>query len=352
MLEHKITGGVHPVTAMKLHEVNLPLVVDDVMDKAGIDFQDLSAVATATQPGSALSLQAGLIFSKQLVAKHRLPFIPVHHMEAHALTVRSIEEVNFPFLVLLASGGHCLLCLAQNLGNYKILGQILDEPPGAVFDKVAREIVKYLPPEYCSTTSGGRIIEALAKKGDSLKHPFSIPLTGHTKTVRSRSCNFSFSGLQSQVLRKIAILRERNELDIVTCQDVAASFQKAAIQHITNQLHRGIIFCQIRNLSQPSPILVLSGGVAANSCLRESVLNICNKMNTKLICPPIHLCTDNGIMIAWAGMEYLKQGIGISEDPENVRYEPRSPLGDYIGNEIIKENIKLPKVKVSWKRHI
>lgn len=212
------TGGIIPTVAQRLHRENIGRVVQEAMERSGITQSQLSAVATTVKPGLALSLGIGLDFSLNFVKLHQKPFIPIHHMEAHALTVRMLQPVVFPFLVLLVSGGHSLLALARGIDDFLLLGQTLDEAPGDTMDKVksitwpvgflglefvtfvcsqvARRLSLIKHPK-CSMISGGQAIELLARDGDRLKFLFKPPMGAHY------DCNFSFAGLRNQVTMSI-----------------------------------------------------------------------------------------------------------------------------------------------------
>jgi len=337
--EHISTGGVDPRVAQLLHRQNLPIVVNDALKSAGVELNDLSAIATATKPGLPFCLLEGLNFSKDLVKKHNIPFIPVHHMEAHLLTVRMQQAVEFPFLTLLASGGHCILCLAHSLGEYTVLGKTIDEPPGAVFDKIARAMSPSPLFDFLNPQSGhygrmvnGSDIERLSRYGDQNKFPISLPF----KRKHSPSCDFSFSGMQTRT--KFLI----DTTPSIYHADIAASFQNKLTTHILQQVHRGVIFSRLKQwLPAETGTLVASGGVLCNSYLKYRLTDLCESLNITVAFPSPKLCRDNGIMIAWAGMEYFKQGRGISSDPQNERFVPKLELGPYI-----REDIKSLKIKI------
>ncbi|PIK41255.1 putative tRNA N6-adenosine threonylcarbamoyltransferase, mitochondrial-like [Apostichopus japonicus] len=258
---------------------------------------DLSAVATTTRPGLALCLQVGLDYTKQLVGETGLLFIPVHHMEAHALTARMVDNsLSFPFLVLLVSGGHCILALARNVGDFVILGETLDGAPGEAFDKIARRLKLQEHPQ-CKGMSGGQAIETLAKEGN-----IHLLDGKHLFRMQRKDCNFSFIGFKQAVFR---LIQEEEKLQgtsniLENVCDICASVQ----HHITRHL-------------------VVSGGVASNGYIRHALSRLCDHTSYKLVCPPPKLCTDNGIMVAWAGMEHLKLGTGLADNPQEVRFEPR-----------------------------
>uniref|UniRef100_A0A2K6LB32 N(6)-L-threonylcarbamoyladenine synthase n=1 Tax=Rhinopithecus bieti TaxID=61621 RepID=A0A2K6LB32_RHIBE len=298
---HLKTGGIVPAVAQQLHRDNIQRIVQEALSASRISPSDLSAIATTIKPGLALSLGVGLSFSLQLVGQLKKPFIPIHHMEAHALTIRLTNKVEFPFLVLLISGGHCLLALVQGVSDFLLLGKSLDIAPGDMLDKVARRLSLIKHPE-CSTMSGGKAIEHLAKQGNrfhfDIKPPLHRAKTNNEKGKRGRT-------------------------------------------------HRAILFCKQRDLlPQNNAVLVASGGVASNFYVRRALEILTNATQCTLLCPPPRLCTDNGIMIAWNGIERLRAGLGILHDIEGIRYEPKCPLGVDISKEVGEAAIKVPQLKI------
>ncbi|KFQ25018.1 hypothetical protein N332_06710, partial [Mesitornis unicolor] len=226
---HLQAGGIIPVVAQQLHRENIEQVVKETLSISGVSVHELAAIATTVKPGLALSLEVGLRHSLSLVSRHQKPFIPVHHMEAHALTVRLTHRVEFPFLVLLLSGGHCILAVAQGISDFLTLGQSIDIAPGDMLDKVARRLSLRKHPE-CHSMAGGQAIEHLARTGNRHHHTFSLPMQQH------RNCDFSFSGLQNLV-NKAIIQKEKEEGiqegEILSCaKDIAAAVQHAVAAHI------------------------------------------------------------------------------------------------------------------------
>ncbi|XP_070566352.1 tRNA N6-adenosine threonylcarbamoyltransferase, mitochondrial-like isoform X2 [Ptychodera flava] len=316
------------------------------MKQSGATWKDLSAIATTVMPGLALSLSVGLNYSKQLVQETGLPFIPIHHMEAHALTVRMIERVEFPFLVFLVSGGHCILAVVRGLGDCLVLGQTLDDAPGEAYDKISRRLNLKEHPK-CNGMSGGQAIEFLARTGDH------TAFTLRSQRVHKKNCNFSFSGLKNSVNQLIT--RQENQQGVQSplllnnVNDIAAIFQFNVTHQMTKKVARAMIYSQQSHLiPAEKQTLVVSGGVASNVYIRNALKYVCDKYDYRLMCPPPRLCTDNGIMIAWAGMERLKQGIGFASDPQSVKYEPRWPLGEDISNLVSDARITVPALRF-WK---
>ncbi|XP_071956673.1 tRNA N6-adenosine threonylcarbamoyltransferase, mitochondrial-like [Antedon mediterranea] len=343
---HVKNGGVIPPLAQALHRECIHSVVQDALDQSRLDIQDMTAIATTTMPGLALSLMVGLEYTKQIIARTNLPFIPVHHMQAHALTVRMIQRVEFPFLVLLVSGGHCLLTVARGVDDFLILGQCLDNAPGEVFDKVARKLRLQHHPE-CQGLSGGQAMEKLATGGS-----IRLLMGKGTQLPRSRSCDFSFSGTRTvadELIRRQETNQEITNHDdsfLENLPDICASVQHKITHHLCTRVVRAFQYCNDKRLiPDNNQTLVVSGGVASNSYIRTALEKTCSVLGYNLICPPPKLCTDNGIMIAWAGIEKLKLGIGISDNPQSVRFEPRYPIGQDIRSSVAEANIKVKAVK-------
>ncbi|XP_034740866.1 probable tRNA N6-adenosine threonylcarbamoyltransferase, mitochondrial [Etheostoma cragini] len=341
---HLRTGGIIPTVAQQLHRDNIERVVQEALERSGTDPSRLSAVATTVKPGLGLSLGVGLEFSQRFVRQHNLPFIPIHHMEAHALTVRMLQPVAFPFLVLLVSGGHSLLAVARGVDDFLLLGHTLDEAPGDTLDKVARRLSLIEHPQ-CSTLSGGQAIELLAKDGDRTRFPLRTPM-GQTY-----DCCFSFAGLRNQV--NMLIVKEEAEEGIepgtlLSCvKDIAAATQHTVASHLAKRTHRAILFCKATGLlPSGAPTLVLSGGVASNQYIRKALTLITDATGLRLLCPPAKLCTDNGVMIAWNGVERLREGKGILRPYVDVSYEPKARLGVDMTAAVKAAAIRLPSVRM------
>ncbi|KAM9804431.1 tRNA N6-adenosine threonylcarbamoyltransferase, mitochondrial [Neosynchiropus ocellatus] len=341
---HLRTGGIIPTVAQQLHRENIERVVHEALQRSGVEPGQLSAVATTVKPGLALSLSVGLQFSQRFVRQHNKPFIPIHHMEAHALTVRMLQEVPFPFLVLLVSGGHTLLAVARGVDDFLLLGYSQDEAAGDTLDKVARRLSLIKHPQ-CATLSGGQAIELLAKEGDRSRFSFRTPM-GQTP-----DCCFSFAGLRNQI--SMTILKKEAEEGVeqgslLSCvNDFAAATQHSVAAHLAKRTHRAILFCQSNGLlPSHDPTLVMSGGVASNQYIRKAISIVTDLTGVHLICPPPKFCTDNGVMIAWNGVERLREGMGILAPDVDVTYEPKAPLGRDLAGEVLAAAIKLPPVRL------
>uniref|UniRef100_A0A8I3PIR6 N(6)-L-threonylcarbamoyladenine synthase n=1 Tax=Canis lupus familiaris TaxID=9615 RepID=A0A8I3PIR6_CANLF len=333
---HLKTGGIVPPVAQQLHRENIQRIVKEALSTSKISPSELSAIATTVKPGLALSLGVGLSFSLRLVDQLKIPFIPIHHMEAHALTIRLLNKVEFPFLVLLISGGHCLLALVRGVSDFLLLGKSLDIAPGDMLDKVARRLSLIKHPE-CSTMSGGKAIEHLAKQGNKLHFDIKPPMQ------RAKNCDFSFTGLQ-HVTDRIITQKEKEEgiqkgQILSSAAHIAAAVQHTTACHIAKRTHRAILFCKQRDLlPQSNAVLVASGG--------HLDPHVTTTTQCTLLCPPPRLCTDNGIMIAWNGIERLRAGVGVLYNTEGIRYEPKCPLGVDISEEVGEAAIKVPRLKM------
>ncbi|KAM6259889.1 tRNA N6-adenosine threonylcarbamoyltransferase, mitochondrial isoform 1-T5 [Spheniscus humboldti] len=345
---HLQAGGIIPVVAQQLHRENIEQVVKEALSVSGVSVRELAAIATTVKPGLALSLEVGLQYSLNLVSRYQKPFIPIHHMEAHALTVRLTHHVEFPFLVLLLSGGHCILAVAQGVSDFLLLGQSIDIAPGDMLDKVARRLSLRKHPE-CHSMAGGKAIEHLAQTGNRQQHTFRLPMQQY------RNCDFSFSGLQNLV-NKAIIQKEKEEGiqegEILSCvKDIAAAVQHAVAVHIIQRTYRAMLFCtKNKILSSKNATLVVSGGVASNQYIRKGLQTLADANDFAFLCPPPRLCTDNGVMIAWNGIERLRAGLGVLHSTDGIRYEPKAPLGIDISKQVEEDSIKVPKLKkkIRW----
>jgi N6-L-threonylcarbamoyladenine synthase len=298
--QHLPYGGVVPEIASRAHVERLDTIIDQVMSEAKIDYKELDAIAVTAGPGLIGGVIVGVMTAKAISSVIKKPFIAVNHLEAHALTVRLTSEVEFPFLLLLVSGGHCQILIVEKVSNYKLLGGTIDDALGEAFDKVA----KMLNLEY----PGGPKIEKYALKGDFKRFNFPRPLKGKS------GCDFSFSGLKTAVKREIDKIININQQDIA---DVAASFQLTVTEILQDRLRNAIkIF---KNLHPNANNIVLAGGVAANNYIKSSLQKIAEENSMQLVSPPLELCTDNAAMIAWAGIERMQAGL-----IDNLSFEPRA----------------------------
>ncbi|XP_032779692.2 probable tRNA N6-adenosine threonylcarbamoyltransferase, mitochondrial [Daphnia magna] len=339
---HLEMGGIIPPIARDLHIENISRIVETALQNADLEIKDLSAIAATVKPGMPLSLLVGTHFAKQLCKKSNIPFIPIHHMEAHALTARMVEKVDFPFLVLLASGGHCLLAVANKIDEFLLLGESIDNAPGEVLDKVARRLKLRNLPAF-STLSGGKAIEELAKQGDATAFDF-----GNQPMYKYNDCSFSFSGLRAKIHRHVEREEKNHNVEadqvLPSAANLCASFQHALFGHICRRLQRGMLYVDMKQMiPEGARKLVVSGGVACNSHFRKYLSIVCAEMGYTLVCPPPKLCTDNGIMIAWNGMEKWTAGVGVAKDIDAIDIEPKATLGINMIEDVRSCNISLKK---------
>ncbi|KAF8028383.1 hypothetical protein BT93_E1104 [Corymbia citriodora subsp. variegata] len=296
-------GGVAPKMAEAAHAEAIDPVVEKALSEANLTARDLSAVAVTIGPGLSLCLRVGVRKARNIAGLFSKPIVGVHHMEAHALVARLVQQdLQFPFLALLISGGHNLLILAQSLGQYVQLGTTIDDAIGEAYDKTA----KWLGLDM--RRSGGPAIEQLALEGDAESVKFSTPMKQH------KDCNFSYAGLKTQV--RLAIesrkINAQIPLSSATTQDrseradIAASFQRVAVLHLEERCERAIDWAM--EMEPSLKYLVVSGGVASNKYVRSRLDQVVKRKSLELVCPPASLCTDNGVMIAWTGIEHFRMG--------------------------------------------
>jgi|TARA_B110000305_G_scaffold80146_1_gene90073 N6-L-threonylcarbamoyladenine synthase len=291
--EHKPYGGVVPEIAARSHINHLNRLVRQALEEASVKWSDLSAIAVTSGPGLIGGVMVGLMTAKAIAYARRVPLISVNHLEGHALSIRLTEAVEFPYLLLLVSGGHCQLLIVYGVGNYERLGTTIDDAAGEAFDKVAKTLGLEYP--------GGPAVEKAALLGDASRFKFPRPLKGRPGS------NFSFSGLKTSVLRAKDRLVEAKD-GVLSRQDIcdlAASFQEALTDAIIDRVANSIDY-YINKTPISEHILVVAGGVAANSCIKEKLAALCMQKGLLLKAPPMNLCTDNGAMIAWAGVEKFK----------------------------------------------
>ncbi len=300
--EHKKFGGVVPEIASRAHLSYLEKIVEKAAKDAKCEFSDLDAIAVTAGPGLIGGLLVGLMFAKGLSFAINKPLLGINHLEAHALTARlTNKEVQFPYLMLLVSGGHCQVLVVKNVNDYQKLGGTLDDAVGEAFDKVA----KMLGLEY----PGGPVVEVLAKTGNEFAYNLPLPMKGR------EGCDFSFSGLKTAV--RLIIEKENLTENIVS--DICASFQRTIAETLIDRLNNSVISIKDLGIKQ----LIIAGGVAANRYLLKKISDAMLKHDLITIAPPIALCTDNGAMIAWAGIERFKLGL---IDDLNIEPKARWPL--------------------------
>lgn len=302
--EHRPFGGIVPEVAARAHLEHLDRLIAGVMAEADIDFGDLAGVAATGGPGLIGGVMVGVMTAKAIAAVRGLPFLAVNHLEGHALSARLVADVDFPYLLLLVSGGHCQLLVVEGVGRYRRLGTTVDDALGEAFDKVAKILGLGYP--------GGPAIEAKAARGTATRFALPRPMKGRA------GCDFSFSGLKTAVGQTVARLETLTEQHVA---DLAAAFQEAAGDVLKDRCANAID--AFRALHPKGDTLVIAGGVAANQTVRQHLKELAEKHGLRLIAPPPKLCTDNGAMIAWAGIERLRLGL---VDAFDFAPRPRWPL--------------------------
>ena len=309
--EHSPFGGVVPEIAARSHVHHLDTLIKESMQIANVDFGQLDAVAATAGPGLIGGLMVGLTMGKTISLVHSLPFVAVNHLEAHALTARLTHEIAFPYLLLLASGGHCQLLVVNGISNYQRLGTTLDDAPGEAFDKVARMLGLEYP--------GGPVIEKLALAGNPERHQLPRPLKGRA------GCDFSFSGLKTAVANLVA----KNGRDKELLPDICASFQEAISDVFVDRLGNATTLISPQQ-SKSISSLVLAGGVGANEFIRGKLSKKAADLGLDFVAPPTNLCTDNAAMVAWVGYESMVAGVTDSmEAPARARWPLTS--GPHLG---------------------
>ena len=304
--EHQPYGGVVPELAARAHISVLDLLIQQALQQAQCDYWDLSCIAVTTGPGLIGGLIVGVMMAKALAFTSNLPFLGINHLDAHALTIRLIDTVAFPYVVLLVSGGHCQLLVAHGVGQYTFLGTTLDDAVGEAFDKVAKILGLSYP--------GGPEIERIAHQASNPRR-FCLP----RPLLGVRSCNFSFSGLKSAVSRLVNSQRIDFSKDI---PDLAAAFQNTVTEVLCDRCNQAFKYCQ--TAFPNCRTLVVSGGVAANHHIRKHLKTLAQTYGFSFFAPPLDLCTDNAAMVAWAGVERLVEGT--PPDHLDLVPRPRWPL--------------------------
>ena len=302
---HKEFGGVVPELAARSHIEKIDWIVEKAIADSGKKIEEIDAVASTAGPGLIVCLSVGLSFGKAFASAINKPFIAVNHLEGHALSPKLNSHLNYPYLLLLISGGHSQYLSVQGLGKYKRLGTTIDDALGEAFDKTAKLLGIEFP--------GGPQIEVLAKKGDPEKYDLPKPI------FNKGGCNLSFAGLKTAILKIAKSIKTEQEKF-----DLAASFQKTVEEILYKKTK--IAFEEFEKDNElKEKVFVVAGGVAANKKIRSMLINLCEANNYKSIFPPIELCGDNAAMIAMVGLEKYKLN-----EFSNLNYpaKPRWPLNE------------------------
>jgi N6-L-threonylcarbamoyladenine synthase len=305
--DHRPYGGVVPEIAARAHLQHLTPIVRRALSEAGVALSDLDGIAATAGPGLIGGVMVGTTAAKAMALAADKPFIAVNHLEGHALTPRLTDDVAFPYLLLLVSGGHCQLLVVKGVGEYRRMGTTMDDAIGEAFDKVAKCLGLAYP--------GGPAVEAAALDGDPARYALPRPLTGRP------GCDFSFSGLKTAV-RQLVDREPAGPLAYQVVADLSASFQAAAADSLADRTAQALQMIATQEHGNTAT-LVVAGGVAANAVIRARLETVAAEYDHAFIAPPPALCTDNGAMIAWAGLERLRLGM---IDGLDARARPRWPL--------------------------
>ena len=295
LTEHRRFGGVVPEIAARAHLERIDGLVEQALAESGLGLGDLDGIAATGGPGLIGGVMVGVMTAKAIAFAHEKPFLAINHLEGHALSARLTEQVEFPYLLLLVSGGHCQLLTVKGPGDFTRLGTTIDDAVGECFDKTAKLLGLGFP--------GGPAVERAASGGDVNRFKLPRPMW------RKPGCDFSFSGLKTAVRQAVEKLPKDDPQAIA---DLCASFQRTVGDVLIDR-------CGNALAAAPSDTLVVAGGVAANTYLRGRL----EGLGVRLVAPPIKLCTDNGAMIAWAGIERLRRGM---TDALDFAPRPRWPL--------------------------
>lgn len=301
---HAPFGGVVPEIAARAHAEVLDFCVAEALSQAGVGLDDLDGIAVTAGPGLIGGVLAGVMTAKGLSAATGLPLWGVNHLAGHALTPRLTDDLPFPYLLLLASGGHCQFLLVQGPAEFRRLGGTIDDAPGEAFDKVAKLLGLPQP--------GGPAVEREAVGGDPSRIPLPRPL------LDREGCDLSFSGLKTAALRaRDRLMEPHGGLRESDRRDLCASFQAAVAEVLAEKARRALAL-------SGAPAFAVAGGVAANALIRARLQAVADAAGARFVAPPLALCTDNAAMIAWAGIE--RETAGLAPGPVTAR--PRWPLDE------------------------
>lgn len=314
--EHQKYGGVVPELAARAHILAVDEVIRLTLERAGKTIDDIDVIAATAGPGLIGGVLIGWMSATGIANAKNKPLVAINHLEGHALVPRlcaasasdSATNINveFPYLLMLASGGHCQILLVHNVGKYELIGQTLDDSAGEAFDKVAKMLGLGYP--------GGPIVDKRAQLGNAKRFHFPRPLCDKP------GCDFSFSGIKTAA-RMLLDKTPQTDINEEFINDFCASFQQSVVDCITNRLTNALKDVRVRKAAPKT--MVVAGGVAKNSAIRSAMEELAKQSNMLFAAPPMNLCTDNGAMIAWAGIENYRVG-NIVHEP--VAPRPRWPL--------------------------
>ena len=305
---HAAFGGVVPEIAARAHAERLDGCVDQALAQAGVTLADLDGIAVTSGPGLIGGVLSGVMLAKGIAAGSGKPLLGINHLAGHALTPRLTDGLAFPYLMLLVSGGHCQFLIVEGVDRFHRLGGTIDDAPGEAFDKTAKLLGLPQP--------GGPAVEAEAALGDPARFPFPRPLLDRP------GCDLSFSGLKTALLRaRDALVAEKGGITVQDRRDLCAGFQAAVAAVLAEKTRRALAV--YLDSAPEQPALAVAGGVAANTRIRALLETVCEDFQVRFVAPPLRLCTDNAAMIAWAGIERYRAGLGEAAD---LIARPRWPL--------------------------
>lgn len=309
--EHAPYGGVVPEIAARAHLQHIDHLYTKALHDAGLSIAEVDAIAVTTGPGLIGGVIVGVMFAKALAAASGKPLVSINHLEGHALTVRLTHGVKFPYYLLLISGGHCQQLVVRGVGDYIKLGATRDDALGEAYDKCAKMLGLPYP--------GGPALERAALAGNPQAYVLPKPMVG------TEGCDFSFSGLKTAVRLLIASEVEKSgAISERIVQDVAASFQATILDVLDNRVAAGLVGARAFGEMQA---LAVAGGVAANQAIAGRLRTLAEQHALPLVVAPPALCTDNAVMIAWAGLERLRLGV---VDALDVAPRARWPLTELV----------------------
>ena len=313
--EHQKYGGVVPELAARAHILAIDEVIAQTLQKAGKTIDDIDVIAATAGPGLIGGVLVGWMAATGIAQSTGKPLVAVNHLEGHALVPRLCAtvadgtnknvQIEFPYLLMLASGGHCQILLVHGVGKYELIGQTLDDSAGEAFDKVAKMLDLGYP--------GGPVVDNRAKQGNPKAFKFPRPLCDKS------GCDFSFSGIKTAA--RTFLERAEQPLSDEYINDFCSSFQASVVDCIIDRLGNAMRDERVRRVNPKS--LVVAGGVAKNSAIRSAMEKLAKENGMIFAAPPMNLCTDNGAMIAWAGLENYAVGNVVKEP---VAPRPRWPL--------------------------
>jgi N6-L-threonylcarbamoyladenine synthase len=305
---HKDFGGVVPEIAARAHAEMLDLCVEQALDQACVNLEDVDLIGVTSGPGLIGGVLSGVMSAKAIAMGAQKPLVGVNHLAGHALTPRMTDAIEYPYLMLVISGGHCQFLIVKGTNQFVRLGGTIDDAPGEAFDKTARLLGLPQP--------GGPSIDATAHDGDPTKFTLPRPL------LDREGCDMSFSGLKTAVLRvRDEIVRYKGGLHQSDVNDIASSFQRAISDVLVEKTRRAIV--EYFKLLPQTPTFTVAGGVAANSEIRAKLQDLCADHSIAFNAPPLKYCTDNAAMIAYAAAEIYMNDL---VDPTHLVARPRWPL--------------------------